>query len=151
MLRRLKIFIAIAAVALLAIGSLAYWILKRGMVEEDSLHLTIFTCEIIDRHFDKTGRWPKSWEEMRDDGPMTYPGPIAWPDEMELLKRRVRVDFGLTNAYLTEVKPDAFHGIEPIEDSFPSYEGGVRRLLDRCREKIKRDRAAARSPVPPSP
>lgn len=151
MFRSFKSRLAVVVIVLAIVLSVAAYglltLVNAIMNREETSRAIGITCEVVAQHFEDTGRWPRSWDELRDTRPLEY-GPNIWPGEIESLKTRVRIDFDVANDYLVEVDPDAFQAIEPIGRTFAN-DTCVHRLLERCRVRIKRDRAADRSPLPP--
>jgi len=147
---RLAVVVIVLAIVL-SVAAYGLWTSVKAITNgEDTSRALGITCEVVAQHFEDTGHWPRSWDEMRDTRPLEF-GANIWPAEIDSIKSRVRIDFEVTNDYLAEVDPKAFEAIKPIGHSFPNRDSDVRRLLEKCREKIKRDRAAAGSPLPPSP
>jgi len=147
---RLAVVVIVIAIVL-PVAAYGLWTSVKAITNrEDTSRALGITCEVVAQHFEDTGRWPRSWDELRDTRPLEF-GTNIWPAEIDSIKTRVRIDFDVSTDYLAEVDPKAFDAIGPIGEAFPHRDSDVRRLLEKCRDKIKRDRAAARSPVPPSP
>lgn len=135
-----KIVVAMI-VAAVTIGGLIRWVARNAMEREDTLHAVGFTCELVEKHLDKTGRWPASWEDLTIVEPRRY-STYRWPEDLPLLKRRVRLDFGISDDDLVDLDPNSFSAIGPREDSYPSWKGNVRELALKCRDRIREKRAA---------
>jgi hypothetical protein len=92
--------------------------------------------EVLENYLKKHPEgWPTSWEELRDTPVSAYVQGHGWPENIEEIRRRIRVDFALTRPQVAAMNAETFSAVEPIGPNFGPDESAINQFLSVAREK----------------
>jgi hypothetical protein len=83
------------------------------------------------------GRWPVSWDELKNDVPATEMGGWKWPEDCERIKRRVEVKFDTTTSKVLDSGIEHFESVAPKGLSFPPNTNRIRDFLESLEKSSK--------------
>ena len=102
---------------------------------ERCLHACIIVIDVVEQYVRITGRWPSSWDELRQTVPSaTYGGIHEWPDDITVIREFVAVDFDADPGLLAESTPESFNALRPIGPCYSSYDRHFEFLIEALRE-----------------
>lgn len=130
------------------------WMLYLGasmaLKAEKNLHATLFTICLVEQFVHDTGRWPNSWEELRQiKFPSTAPSPqtreisvvriggqhgFNWPEEAANIQQCVQIDFQADPHVIANQDVAKFSAIKPIG---PYYEYRYYGFVDSLQETLR--------------
>lgn len=134
------IFIGLA----FGLGYVVFSAAESAMEREETLHAIGITSELVEKYFERTGRWPWSWEDLLEIEAQTYSA-YRWPDDLDLLKK----PFGLISASPQSTYPKSTQ--LPSMRSVPDMQvipPGRRTFVDSCSLAKQRSFAIARWTAP---
>lgn len=129
MTKRTATIATIVAVGVIIAGLL--W--RAGSVSleaEKTLHAYNLTLDVIG-HFisEHDGAWPESWNALATTSPTTNDGVWSWPNDIEEVRRRVKIDFSLETKEVAAMRPDDFKAVQEIGPHYGASEAAVSRLI----------------------
>lgn len=103
---------------------------------ERCLHACIIVTDVVEQYIKTTGRWPSSWNELRQTVPsvMTSGGIHRWPDDIAVIREFVDVDFAADPGLLAESTPESFDALRPVGPCYSSYDRHFQCLILALRE-----------------
>ncbi len=134
-LNRIRKAVVIVAVAstlagIIYFGVIAFHVAKRMSDTEVRSHTLVQVCDAVGTYMDENdGRWPQSWEGLATI--QTPPrGIYTWPDEIQLIREEIEIDFTANPAELTDETRDTFSAIQPLGDVYAFAPYGYEALID---------------------
>jgi hypothetical protein len=127
------------ATSIIASGSIAaiafiYNAIHVSLEAERTHHASDLVLEVLTdfvRHHHN--QWPRAWEELATTAQRTSANGFRWPDDIEKLKSRVKIEFALTAADVARMEVDSFTAVEPIGPNYGKHEGRINELLSAVR------------------
>jgi hypothetical protein len=132
--RYIGLFLLILLVAAVGIGGwMIYRAVSTAIRAEENFHTTTFAIRLVEQFVHDKGRWPASWDELRQlpfpNSPFTplnsqmpavaVPHGYEWPGQVEHLKEHVTIDFQIDPKAVANQDSGQFTAIMPIG---PYYE-----------------------------
>jgi hypothetical protein len=112
-----------------AFSILVYNGVQVSLHAEKTLHAFHLTLEVLGDHVQtKGGRWPTSWDELTLIHHESEGG-LRWPDDIEEIRARVKVNFYLTAAQVSAMDYEHFTAVEQVGPNYGSNDPFVRKLL----------------------
>jgi hypothetical protein len=103
--------------------------------DEHALHAVNLVTVVVDEYVQKEGRWPSSWQDLKDATSTARWGEYTWPDDREDLQRQVVVDFDADLALLAMQTPEEFDAIRLAESCRPYKQYGyVAELIETAKK-----------------
>jgi hypothetical protein len=142
----------IIMMAVIALGSVVVargcYVARQSWEAEKTLHAFWLVSDILCAYIESSdGEWPTSWEDLVAVVP-TIRGASSvffrWPEDLGELRKRVRVDFGLSTADVASMDDTGFRAVEEIGPSFGPNAPAIGNILEVARRSVRRH--AARAP-----
>ena len=132
--RVLGALVVFALVALLAFGyHAAYVSLEAERTHQAyGLVLDILTDYLRDR----PNQWPTNWDALTSTSSGKWVGSFHWPEDLQAIRGRVRVNFSLTRREVAKMHTDDFSAVEPLGPNYGRREWEIKHLLDAARQDI---------------
>ena len=140
-----RVVIIAALLVAIGIGVCVFIGISTSLQAEKTLHAIGLVTVVVDRFIQKEHRWPKSWEDLRtvSAGDRTS-AMYSWPDDVEVLQRRVMINFDADLKTIASQTIDDFDAIQPIGPCY-SYKhyGYIRPLIETIRALVDRQKASS--------
>jgi hypothetical protein len=134
--RLYRVGLLIAAALVVAGAALAYRGVAVSLEAEHTLHANNLVLEVVTAHLENdNAEWPNSWDELTVTVPTRQRGMYSWPDDLEELQQRVKIDFSLTTADVSTMDPATFSAIAPIGPYYQVTDNRVESLLQAARQR----------------
>jgi hypothetical protein len=82
-----------------------------------------------------SGKWPSGWDDLARIPPSRANSTFSWPEDIERIRSRVRINFDLTTAQVISAGESRFVAIEQIGPNFGPDEPSLHRFFDVARRK----------------
>lgn len=117
-------------VVMLTLVGAVYLAAHVSLEAESTLHALDLVYDAVGKFLENNGgTWPKSWEQLATNLPNQSASPPLSPDQIERLRRRVRINFDLTTAQVAAQDEEHFSAIGPIGPYYAPFRETIRRLL----------------------
>jgi hypothetical protein len=125
--------VAVAVLILVTGAVYLYWAANAALDAEKTNGAFIVVLKLVSSHIEKTsGQWPRSWDDLQRLSQPDVHYDWRWPDDMEEIQKRIRIDFSVTTADVATQNPDSFHAIQQIGHNYGSYDSHI--LLSVCKK-----------------
>jgi hypothetical protein len=111
------------------------WPIYVSLQAESTLGAYYMTLEVLTAYAARnSGRWPQSWDDLRDVRHGNVIGGWSWPDDIDTIQDRVHIDFAISGDEVASSTPEHFTAVKLIGPNYGPDTGRVRTLIDTIRQ-----------------
>jgi tetratricopeptide (TPR) repeat protein len=121
--------VLIQLIALIGLAFLGLWFawvsVSQSILAERRLQAMWVVTAVVEKYvIDHSGKWPESWEGLEQTSLEYNPSSFSWPQDANVVRRFVVVDFQADPFLLARQGSDNFDAIRPIGDRY-GYRSGL--------------------------
>ena len=110
-----------------------YSVVQEALEAERTLQAYLLVLDVMVDYLHEHRSWPSNWDEISGVPHAEHQGIYHWPDDIEIIRNRVQVNFDVTLLDVVNMDASRFTAVEQVGPRFGPDQSVIKRLKEAAR------------------